>query len=362
MIKKLVKPRLQHGLYSGVKLLPEEHELNQIDAKGQTLLHHAVAKRDDKALHQLLKAGADPGIKNWKNRTVLEHAIHCLNLNAMMILGGEHFKEKASEEICCSVITRKEFRLQDFKPQQRSEKCCFSAIQYDDKAWLHIPRQYKKTEVLIKWLQRQPDIINALPDSQKTNEFIERVLQTNPSVLKVMAKPWQENWIDIVLKQDSYFFDLLDEQQKTYSRSLALVSEAGYMLRYVPEHHKDNRLCLAAIANEPCLDLVPEPLLNDEYYSLALSTGRAFNGESLALLPAALRSYDLCYQSVIRDYQGLKSLPDEFKTRKLFLAILDGREFMGFELNFIFSFIPEAILDDVRAKAQYIRHIQPEEM
>lgn len=345
-----------------IKKQQRHHPINKQDQKGNTQLHRAVSIRDNELLMQLLSDGADPAIKNNKKRDVFQHAQLCQNLKAMVLLDDEKQLAKAEEEVCYTVIQRQEFRLKDFAVKQRTEKVCVAALEYDDDAWRFIPDSFKQFDFLHKWAIKNPTIINFFPQAVNTDKLILAVLTISPSAILTINKPWNDSWIDTVLESGYDLLSHLELSQRTYSRCLFAVQTSGYNLSYVPEVLIDDALCKAALRHSSYLDLIPSSLLNEEYYVLAQLNQNILNYESLKLIPLEYLNYQLWQKSVESDYQCLEFVPEEIKTAEFFIAILEGREFMGFQLNFIFSYVPDNLIDLVKSKANFTYHIQPGEM
>ncbi len=346
-------------------------------------LHQAIVKRDHQQVRQLLDAGADIQALTANGRNALQLAEFAHNLPAMVMLEGSVALNRASDDIWCSALRQGDYRFADIPVERLSSSLCDTALLSEPEVFEALPAEYRQLETLIERCRLNPALIARLPaEIRQQSTFYQPLLQgdfLSRIALQHWPRPWLDEFIDKALAADPAYYCELPESDKTYSRSLAYVKAHGNQLLLVPESIKDTALCLVAMQTGYCLDAVPSACLGQDMIRAALATltaemqrWRHRGGEvgwlprvsckTLALLPEALRSYDICLAAVATDYHALALVPDVLKTLELCCAALEGRELLGMQLNDIFAMIPESLHGQVHQQARFTHHIQPGEL
>ncbi|WNO08423.1 hypothetical protein [Teredinibacter sp. KSP-S5-2] len=323
-------------------------------------LHQAILNHDHETTRQLLQDGADIQATTQNGRNALQLAEFAQNLPAMIMIGGEQFQHKAPPEVCRQAIKQGLYRLEQFTETQRTPECCQQALLKDKNSYKHIPSQFLNPATLAQWCQQEPKLITHLPTQLlEQKEFYKPVLQQG--YLTSFPKPWLDIWIDEAVSQTPHILEYLVEDQRTYSRCLAAVTQNGYCLRHVPLRHRDHTLCLAAVSTAPVIAEVPEHIRDQAVYLAACQSEIGFDEENFSLLPQEYRTYPVCLKSIKQDYMNIEFVPQQHISVELCCAALEGREFMGFQLNDFFRYVPEELINEVQQKANFIYHVQPGE-
>lgn len=323
-------------------------------------LHQAILNHDHETTQKLLQEGADINTVTKNGRNALQLAEFAQNLPAMILIGGEDYFHRAPPEVCRQAILQGLYHLGQFTETQRTPECCQQALLKDKNCYKHIPKQFLNSETLAQWCRQEPKLITQLPRQLLEQEdFYKPVLQDVE--LTQFPKPWLAIWIDEALQQTPYILEYLEEDQRTYQRCLDAVKLNGYCLRHVPLQHRDQALCLIAVTNAGAISEVPEHLRDEALFYAARQSELGFDEENFPLLPEEYRTYSVCLKSVKRDYRNIQFVPQQHISVELCCAALEGREFMGFQLNDFFRCIPKELVEEVQQQANFIYHVQPGE-
>ena len=87
----------------------------------------------------------------------------------------------------------------------------------------------------------------------------------------------------------------------------------------------------------------------------------ALEPEAVKRLDPELLSPAVCEKILRRNLWCIEHLPSEHLTLEVCRAGLEGRELMGFMLNEYFSYVPEALREEVQRTADFRYHVQPGE-
>ena len=264
-------------------------------------------------------------------------------------------------------------RLADIPQNERCETLSRVALCYDKEAWAYIPDEFKSLEVIAKWISvgqsRTVGMHYNLPESFKSVEFHLHLLNLKPSTARNYPKVFEDvleklsdKQLDDVLELAPTLIVLLAKEKLTAERCTAALTKHYYLIEDIPEEFKTESLYRTLLTCRAMnLEDIPKERVNNELIELAVKH-MSLEGPALKDVPEKLITRELCEKVVSDDGTNIAYVPDKYKTLDLCLSALDGGEFMGFQLNSIFNAIPEALVKEVKEKANFIRHIQPGEL
>jgi hypothetical protein len=129
----------------------------------------------------------------------------------------------------------------------------------------------------------------------------------------------------------------------------------------IPEAFLCEELLRYYLTITPSISNIPTHMLTEDLIKIALKIAVWMNDEDLAIVPEILLTDDVYAQLLKAPLSHLNFIPKHLLTKEVCLKMLNGREFMGFQLNNIYRHIPEEIRDDVWENARFIYHRQPGE-
>lgn len=192
-------------------------------------------------------------------------------------------------------------------------------------------------------VQYKSNIIVSIPNEYKTDEMYKRLFDVTPRILKYIDNPSAELCEYAIEKQPTAIkdikevsvlgFETLEKIVKSNWRNLKYVPEnritptlcecayasSWKAFQYFPDKYKTAEICVECVKkNWTMLEFVPDHLKTEEICLLAVEK----NYEALSFVPRSILSDELCAKCIKKNWASIRLIPNEFKTPKLYKAIL----------------------------------------